>query len=141
MFFIHQQIQSFLNLGVCKEYPIMARPKFPKNPSDVKETASNTNSHPSLSDIRSDTSVGLAGLPPASGGTEPRKTEIKKPTRKPEIVKTEPRANLVPINVEDEIRRLAYLLSERRGFESGHEAEDWLAAEREIRQRYRQQSA
>jgi len=33
------------------------------------------------------------------------------------------------------------LLSERRGFESGHEAEDWLAAEREIRQRYRQQSA
>ncbi|MFZ0862535.1 MAG: DUF2934 domain-containing protein [Candidatus Sulfotelmatobacter sp.] len=56
-------------------------------------------------------------------------------------MKTETRANLVPINVEDEVRRLAYLLSERRGFEPGHEAEDWLAAEREIRQRYRQQSA
>jgi hypothetical protein len=141
MFFIHQQIQSFLNLGVCKEYPIMARPKFPKNTSDVKETVSNTNSPTSLSDIRSDTSVGLTEVPPASAGTEPRKTEIKRPTRKPEIVKTEARANLVPINVEEEIRRLAYLLSERRGFESGHEAEDWLAAEREIRQRYRQQSA
>ena len=118
----------------------MAKPKFPKNTSAVKETVSHTNSLPSLSDIRSDTSVGLAEVPPASAGTEPRKTEIK-PTRKPEIVKTEARANLVPINVEDEIRRLAYLLSERRGFESGHEAEDWLAAEREIRQRYLQQSA
>jgi hypothetical protein len=56
-------------------------------------------------------------------------------------VRTEPRANLVPINVEEEVRRLAYLLSERRGFEPGHEAEDWLTAEREVRQRYRQQSA
>jgi hypothetical protein len=118
----------------------MAKPKFPKNTSAVKETVSNTNSLPSLSDIRSDTSVGLAEVPPARARTEPRNTEIK-PTRKPEIVRTEGRANLVPINVEDEIRRLAYLLSERRGFESGHEAEDWLAAEREIRQRYHQQSA
>ena len=65
-------------------------------------------------------------------------TATRKITRKPEIVKTEPRANLVPINLEDEIRRLAYLLSERRGFEPGHDAEDWLAAEREVRQRYHQ---
>jgi len=64
-----------------------------------------------------------------------------KPARKPSIVKSEPRANLVPINVEEEIRRLAYLLSERRGFEPGHENEDWLTAEREVRQRYHQQSA
>ena len=64
-----------------------------------------------------------------------------KNSRKPAIVKTETRANLVPINLEDEVRRLAYLLSERRGFEPGHEAEDWLAAEREIHQRYRQQTA
>jgi Protein of unknown function (DUF2934) len=67
--------------------------------------------------------------------------EPKKPARKPAIVKTDGRANLVPINVEEEIRRLAYLLSERRGFEPGHEAEDWLTAEREIQQRYHQQSA
>jgi hypothetical protein len=62
-------------------------------------------------------------------------------TRKPEILKTEPRSNLVPINLEDEIRRLAYLLSERRGFQPGHENEDWLSAEREVLQRYHQQSA
>lgn len=67
----------------------------------------------------------------------PRKAEA----RKPAIVRAESRANLVPINLEDEIRRLAYLLSERRGFIPGHETEDWLAAEREVRDRYHQQSA
>ena len=67
-------------------------------------------------------------------------TQPAKPSR-PAIVKTDTRANLVPINLEDEIRRLAYLLSERRGFEAGHETEDWLTAEREVRQRYHQQSA
>ncbi len=119
----------------------MAKPKVPKNSSDAKGPISSTNGLPSLSDIRSDTSVGLAEVPPASAVAESKKTETRKLTRKPEIVKTEVRANLVPINVEDEIRRFAYLLAERRGFEPGHEAEDWLAAEREIRQRYRQQSA
>ncbi len=73
--------------------------------------------------------------------TEPRKAEPKRVNGKPEIIKTESRSNLVPINMDEEIRRLAYLLSERRGFEPGHEAEDWLAAETEIRQRYHQQSA
>jgi hypothetical protein len=61
--------------------------------------------------------------------------------RKPEIVRAEPRANLVPINLDDEIRCLAYLLSERRGFEPGHETEDWLNAEREVLGRYQQQRA
>jgi hypothetical protein len=127
----------------------MAKPRFPKNNNDVKETIPNPSSLPSLSEARSEarsdtrsaTSVGVAEAPPASAVTESRKTETRKPARKPEIVKAEARANLVPINVEDEIRRLAYLLAERRGFEAGHEAEDWLSAEREIRQRYRQQSA
>ena len=67
--------------------------------------------------------------------------QVKAEPRKLEVVKNESRKNLVPINLEDEIRRLAYLLSERRGFEPGHDAEDWLAAEREVRQRYHQQSA
>jgi len=67
--------------------------------------------------------------------------ELTNTSRKPSIVKSDARANLVPINLEDEVRRLAYLLSERRGFEPGHETEDWLTAEHEIRQRYHQQSA
>ena len=62
--------------------------------------------------------------------------------RKFEVMKTESRKNLIPINLEDEIRRRAYELYQQRGSGSGgSEAEDWLTAEREIRQRYRQQSA
>jgi hypothetical protein len=61
--------------------------------------------------------------------------------RKFEVMKTDARKNLVPINLEDEIRRRAYELYQERGSVSGNEAEDWLIAEREIRQRYHQQSA
>lgn len=60
-------------------------------------------------------------------------------TKKPEIVATAYRKNLVPINLEDEIRELAYLLSERRGFQPGYETEDWLNAERQVRERYQHQ--
>jgi len=49
--------------------------------------------------------------------------------------------NLVPLNLDDEIRCAAYLMSERRGFEPGHETEDWLTAEREVLGRYHQQRA
>ena len=61
--------------------------------------------------------------------------------RKLGVVKSDSRPTLIPINLEDEIRRRAYELSERRGFEAGHETEDWLSAEREVLQRYRQQTA
>ena len=88
---------------------------------------------------------GDAALPPietaSATSVESLNAGQKRPSKKPAIVKAEPRANLVPINLEDEIRRLAYLLAERRGFEPGHETEDWLCAETEIRQRYRQQQS
>lgn len=61
--------------------------------------------------------------------------------RKFEVLKTDSRKNVVPINLEDEIRRRAYEIYQQRGSGSGSEAEDWLTAEREIRQRYHQQSA
>lgn len=64
-----------------------------------------------------------------------------KTANKPELVAMQTRSKLVPINLDDEIRQLAYLLSERRGFQPGHETEDWLNAEREVRQRYQQTSA
>jgi hypothetical protein len=80
-------------------------------------------------------------LASAMTDAEVKSPPTRKIPRKPEIVKSEPRANLLPINLEDEVRQLAYLLSERRGFEPGHETEDWLNAEREVRQRYHQYSA
>ena len=142
MLFIHQQFQSFLNLGGCKEYSIMAKAKFPKKTNDVKETLPTLSNPTAPSDTNFGPAEALAAVTmPETKKTETAKTETKTAARKPEIVRSEPRANLVPINLEDEIRRLAYLLSERRGFEPGHEAEDWTAAEREVRQRYHQQSA
>ena len=96
------------------------------------------------------TTNGTAIVPPIEAASvaisTPEATQNSAPTLKrtapkPTIVKAEPRANVVPINLEEEIRRLAYLMSERRGFEPGHETEDWLAAENEVLQRYHQHTA
>jgi hypothetical protein len=154
MLFIHQQIQSFLNLGACKEYPIMAKPRFPKKTTGGQEVVSPTTTPTPVtaeSKVIAETTVPTMQAnnpdprPLEQKAIEQKKTdatkvEPRKTVRKPEIVKSD-RSNLVPINMDDEIRRLAYLISERRGFQPGHEAEDWVAAEHEVRQRYHQQSA
>lgn len=49
------------------------------------------------------------------------------------------RKNVVPISLEDEIRRRAYEIYLGRGSTPGSEHEDWLAAEREIHSRYSRQ--
>ncbi|MGA9390793.1 MAG: DUF2934 domain-containing protein [Candidatus Sulfotelmatobacter sp.] len=75
---------------------------------------------------------------------EPKNAPEMKITPEPkkfELHKTESRKNVFPINLEDEIRRRAYELFQQRGVGSGSEAEDWLSAEREVMQRYRQHSA
>jgi hypothetical protein len=117
----------------------MAKPKSPKKSNDLKPTVSTTMSPPPSPTNGS----AAAGAAPAleTNAAATKKTETRKTARKPELVKAEARANVVPISIEEEIRQLAYLFSERRGFESGHETEDWLAAENEVRQRYRQHSA
>jgi hypothetical protein len=130
MLFIHQQIQSFVHLGACKEYPTMARQKFPKKNGDAVVAGSGL--PPSV-----DAAVKESVIVTETVKAKPRNGEA----RRPELIKSEGRGNLLPMNVEEEIRRLAYLLSERRGFEPGHETEDWLDAEREIQQRYHHHSA
>ena len=107
----------------------MAKPRSPKK-----------NTLPSNENVTPTPQNGTT-LATAPGNGEATLAESRKSSRKPEIVKSDSRATLVPINIEEEIRRLAYLYSERRGFEPGHEAENWLAAENEVRQRYHQQSA
>jgi len=58
----------------------------------------------------------------------------------PEVRRNAKPSNLVPVNLEEEIRRRAYeLYLQRRttaGGENGSENQDWLIAEREIRLRY-----
>lgn len=85
---------------------------------------------------------------PRTAKTQPTATNItampeSKVTSTPEVKAVEVKKYVLPtpINVDDEIRRRAYELSEARGFIPGHENDDWLVAEREVLARYRQQSA
>jgi hypothetical protein len=145
MWFV-EQFDSFLNLGICKEYPNMARSKSTSggkaNRTNTTTTKEQTNpgSPANIPDVKAVAAETLSSEIAAEVRTAPE-------PRKLEVVKTEPRKNvvvpinLVPINLEDEIRRRAYELYLQRGTASGSEAEDWFTAEHEVRQRYRQQSA
>ncbi len=130
----------------------MAKPKSPKNKYEAFTTNSVTPPASKVPDTAETAPVRTEAMKTEASTTETGTTGTsmtatkkngasKTENRKMGIVKTDARATLVPINLEDEIRSLAYLLSERRGFEAGHEAEDWLTAEREVRQRYHQQRA
>ena len=50
-----------------------------------------------------------------------------------EFARTKLAATAETPNIEEETRRRAYELFEARGGEDGHELEDWLRAEEEIR--------
>ena len=52
--------------------------------------------------------------------------------------KPEAKKNVIPINLEEEVRRRAYEIFEERGCTPGNEHEDWLRAEREVLARYEQ---
>jgi hypothetical protein len=117
----------------------MAKAKSPKK-TNGKETVTPTSVGLPVSDTSVTPAEAIAAAPQAETNAI-RKTATKKAAPKPELVRNDARATVLPINLDEEIRRFAYLLSERRGFAPGHEAEDWLAAENEIRQRYHQQGA
>lgn len=112
----------------------MAKPRVPKKASDeaVAVPAVDATSNELHASETNGNGAALNGT---------KKALRKKTTAMPEIVKSDMRATIVPINLEEEVRRLAYLLAEHRGFEPGHEVDDWFAAEREVRQRYHQHSA
>ena len=73
-----------------------------------------------------------ASIPPAAVQVAP---EVRKDVRK----NAKP-ANLVPVNLEEEIRCRAYELYLQRRGTSGDPNQDWLSAEREIRSRYGSQA-
>jgi hypothetical protein len=140
-----EQLDSFLNLGICKEYPNMARSKSISGSKATRKNASDSNKDQNTTS----TPANIPDVQAVAAGTTPAEfaagVKIASEPRKLEVVKIEPRKvvpiNLLPINLEEEIRRRAYELYLQRGPASGSEAEDWLTAEREVRQRYRQQSA
>jgi hypothetical protein len=140
-----EQINSFLNLGECKEYPMMARSKIPGSKGSRANTSTgqaeqNVSDNAVNSPVKAVTEqIPAEAAPETTLAAGPAR--VKSEARKIEVVKHESRKNVVPINLEDEIRRRAYELYQQRNAGTGNEAEDWLAAEREVRQRYRQQSA
>jgi hypothetical protein len=115
MWLIHQ-FDSLLNLGICKEYPIMAKTKAPRNNAGKQNR----------------TNVATPHTPVAPPETTSEIREVRKVT--PDV-----RKNVVPINLDEEIRRRAYELWEQHGYEPGHEKEHWLLAETEIVARYSNQ--
>jgi Protein of unknown function (DUF2934) len=63
-----------------------------------------------------------------------RRTRKAAPIQPPTVL--EPRRDAVPVNnLEEQIRLRAYELYLERGGTPGHESEDWLIAEREVRSR------
>jgi hypothetical protein len=120
----------------------MARSKSPKT-NGVKETVparetQNTDIQRTAAMPQPVAAAPTALAEPVTTAEVKKAQVTKSPAAKLETVRSETRGTVVPINLEDEIRRLAYLLSERRGFAPGYENEDWLTAEHEVRQRYRQ---
>jgi hypothetical protein len=117
----------------------MARSKFtPGSKVNRTNPSQNQTDNSNLPDVK----AAVTGATPA----EVAAAEVKNAPepRKMGVVRSESRKNVappVPINLEDEIRRRAYELYLQRGTASGSEAEDWLTAEREIKQRYRQQQS
>jgi hypothetical protein len=63
-------------------------------------------------------------------GTSTRKQVATMPA--PKLVEAKKNPSTVNLNLEEQIRFRAYQLYEERGYTPGHEAEDWLVAEREI---------
>jgi len=114
----------------------MAKPRSSKKATTANVNTTEGPQNTGLESAASAIPVETASSEPVESVTAMKKVTVRRTMRKPEIVKSEPRSNLAPINVEDEIRRLAYLFSERRGFVPGHETEDWLNAEHEVLQRY-----
>jgi hypothetical protein len=140
MWLVHQ-FDSLFHLGVCKEYPIMAKTKTPrtassrnkKNGTDLPITPVIAATAETAAGEPASLEVQVPVTPIAVAKTAEVKAVEPKELRKP---LSEVRRTVVPINLEEEIRRLAYQLYEERGCTPGHENDDWLFAEREILSRY-----
>ena len=83
----------------------MAKPRVPKKTTDVTSVTSAVET--TSKEVLASATNGN-GAAPNNGA---KKTVRKRIAAKPEMVKSDLRINLVPINLDEEIRRLAYLLA------------------------------
>jgi hypothetical protein len=68
---------------------------------------------------------------PKTTTSRPKKKSVSMPTAVAAPSITDP-VSAAPADRQVKIELEAYLRAERRGFEPGHELEDWLAAERSV---------
>jgi Protein of unknown function (DUF2934) len=70
----------------------------------------------------------------AAADSERRVTERRTPAKTPKPIKPESsaRADLAPDELRQLISEAAYYRAKQRGFEPGHEIEDWVQAEAEV---------
>ena len=70
---------------------------------------------------------------PGNGTTSPKSVAVMPAPKTVEVhQKKSSSVNLSAVNLEEQIRVRAYQLYEERGYTPGHDAEDWLVAEREV---------
>jgi len=112
----------------------MAKKSPFRSDSTPRNNETNAISNPDSNEIRMATPPASRTLDPSTSNGQSKNEQSKKAKTK----KTAAPQNTVPINLEEEIRRRAYELSAERGFLSGHETDDWLKAESEVKQRYGQ---
>jgi hypothetical protein len=148
-----EQFNSFLTLGLCKEYLSMARQKSisgSKTPRTKKKEVVVVSESLEVASVNPAVAQAVAAVQAEEIKPEPKLAveSAKTPERKTaveakpfEVRRTESRKNLIPINLEEEIRGRAYELYQTRGARGGSEAEDWLTAEQEVVQRYHKHSA
>jgi hypothetical protein len=115
-----------------------------KSTSGSKADRTNPSQNPTNNSNLPEAKAVAAGTTPAEVAAA--EVKVTPEPRKMEVVRSEPRKNtaapnLFPINLEDEIRRRAYELYQQRGTAPGSEAEDWMTAEREVKQRYLQRQS
>ena len=69
---------------------------------------------------------------PGNGTTSRKSVAVMPAPKTIDVQKKSSSVNLSAVNLEEQIRVRAYQLYEKRGYTPGHEAEDWLVAEREV---------
>jgi Protein of unknown function (DUF2934) len=115
------------------------------NPASTPDLSAAPVREAASTEVKAEAPAALA----VKSATGPETKSESKPETRPEgtaskmfeVRKPDIRKNVVPINLEDEIRRRAYELYQQRGPGAGNAADDWFTAEHEVMQRYRQHSA
>jgi hypothetical protein len=118
------------------------------NPASIPDVSAAPVTEAASTKVKPEAPAALAVKSATGPETKPESKPETRPETRPEattkmfeVRKPDIRKNVVPINLEDEIRRRAYELYQQRGPGVGSEADDWFTAEHEVMQRYRQHSA